>query len=62
MIDGDRTVTLTESAWHLVLSILANAPWSTANPLIMTIGEQLRLQTPRPNGQAEAEETPPIRQ
>jgi hypothetical protein len=44
--------------WQRVLAILAQAPWSAANPLIMTIGEQLRAQQqkddpgarPRPNG------------
>ena len=28
--------------WQRVLGILAQAPWSAANPLIMKIGEQLR--------------------
>jgi hypothetical protein len=28
--------------WQQVLAILATAPWSQANPLIMAIGEQLR--------------------
>jgi hypothetical protein len=28
--------------WQQVLSILARAPWSEANPLIMAIGEQAR--------------------
>jgi hypothetical protein len=32
--------------WQRVLGILAQAPWATANPLIMAIGEQLRQQQP----------------
>lgn len=28
--------------WQQVLGILSQAPWATANPLIMAIGEQLR--------------------
>ena len=28
--------------WQRVLGVLATAPWSTANPLIMKIGDQLR--------------------
>lgn len=28
--------------WNKVLSILAQAPWNLANPLIMAMGEQLR--------------------
>jgi hypothetical protein len=35
-LDGDE--------WQRVLQILATAPWATANPLIMKIGEQLRMQ------------------
>jgi hypothetical protein len=34
-LDGDE--------WQRVLQILATAPWATANPLIMKIGEQLRF-------------------
>lgn len=29
--------------WQRVLSILAQAQWAVANPLIMKIGEQLRV-------------------
>jgi hypothetical protein len=32
--------------WQRVLAVLAQAPWATANPLIMKIGEQLRMQEP----------------
>ena len=41
-LDGDE--------WQRVLQILATAPWATANPLIMKIGEQLRMQEPAPEG------------
>ena len=49
--------------WQQVLAILAQAPWSAANPLIMGIGEQLRAAaaaTParRGNGVDEAEVSP----
>lgn len=40
------TVALTGDEWQRVLAILAQAPWVTANPLIMKIGEQLRGQEP----------------
>ena len=57
-------VELTEDEWQRVLAVLAQAPWSTANPLIMKIGEQLRGQKlapevvrPRGNG-ADAETAP----
>jgi hypothetical protein len=36
--------------WQQVLAILAQAPWSAANPLIMGIGEQLRARTAAPEG------------
>jgi hypothetical protein len=29
--------------WQQVLAILSRAPWAEANPLIMGIGEQLRV-------------------
>ena len=38
----DATVRLEIEEWQRVLGILATASWSTANPLIMKIGEQLR--------------------
>jgi hypothetical protein len=34
--------------WQQVLSILARAPWSEANPLIMAIGDQARAQAAAP--------------
>ena len=40
----ERTIALDLEEWQRVLQILAGAPWSAANPLIMKIGEQLRLQ------------------
>lgn len=40
-------VRLDPEEWQRVLAILAQAPWSTANPLIMKIGSQLQAQTAR---------------
>jgi hypothetical protein len=47
----DRVVRLELDEWQRVLAVLAQAPWSTANPLIMKIGEQLRMQEPMPPAQ-----------
>ena len=44
----ERTVHLDIEEWQRVLGVLAQAPWATANPLIMKIGEQLRAQEPAP--------------
>ena len=41
---SERTVHLDIEEWQRVLAVLSQAPWSTANPLIMKIGEQLRAQ------------------
>lgn len=35
-------VQLDDEEWQKVISIIAGAPWHTANPLLMKIGEQLR--------------------
>jgi hypothetical protein len=35
-------VGLEQEEWQRVIAVLAQAPWTTANPLIMKIGEQLR--------------------
>jgi hypothetical protein len=35
-------VRLEGEEWQRVLGVLSQAPWATANPLIMKIGEQLR--------------------
>lgn len=35
-------VQLSLEDWQRVLAVLAGAPWATVNPLIMSIGEQLR--------------------
>jgi hypothetical protein len=51
--------------WQQVLGIIAQAPWATANPLIMSIGDQLRAQAPKPNGVGEPNvvvQEPPTRQ
>jgi hypothetical protein len=57
----DRMVRLDLEEWQRVLGVLATAPWATANPLIMKIGEQLRMQEPaapevRPRGNGVDEE------
>ena len=50
-------VQLDMEEWQRVLAILAQAPWSTANPLIMKIGQQLQAQAgaqgARPNGRGD---------
>jgi hypothetical protein len=46
----DRMVRLDLEEWQRVLGILASAAWRDANPLIMKIGEQLRMQEPAPEG------------
>jgi ABC-type dipeptide/oligopeptide/nickel transport system ATPase component len=38
------TVDLSEQEWGQVMSIISDAPWKVANPLLMKIGEQLREQ------------------
>lgn len=61
----EPTVKLTEEAWQRVLQILANAPWSTANPLIMAIGQQLAAQAPPrmpSDGAGETSPSPATRQ
>ena len=35
-------VQLSLEDWQRVLAVLAGAPWATVNPLIMSIGDQLR--------------------
>jgi len=37
-------VSMTTEEWNLVLAIIAKAPWETANPLLLKMGEQLRAQ------------------
>jgi hypothetical protein len=37
-------VELDEQEWQQVMGILSTAPWRDANPLLMKIGSQLRLQ------------------
>jgi hypothetical protein len=44
----ERMVRLDIEEWQRVLGVLAQAPWSVANPLIMKIGDQLRAQEPAP--------------
>lgn len=42
----DRMVRLDLEEWQRLLGVLAQGPWTTVNPLIMKIGEQLRMQEP----------------
>ena len=37
------TVELNDAEWGVLMSVLSEAPWKTANPLLMKIGEQLRM-------------------
>ena len=53
-------VELDDNEWSLVMGIIATAPWRDANPLLMKIGNQLRIQqevTPI-NKQTNSGETP----
>jgi hypothetical protein len=43
------TVSLDNEDWQKVMAILAQAPWNVANPLLMKIGEQLRLAQTAPD-------------
>jgi len=38
------SIELTDQEWGVLMSILSDAPWKVANPLLMKIGEQLRQQ------------------
>lgn len=51
-------VQLSLEDWQRVLAVLAGAPWATVNPLIMSIGEQLRAAQPKPNGAGEPVQEP----
>jgi hypothetical protein len=44
------SVELDDQEWQQVINLIAQAPWTVANPLLMKIGNQLRTQTP-PAGQ-----------
>jgi hypothetical protein len=37
-------VELDEQEWQQVINMIATAPWTVANPLLMKIGNQLRTQ------------------
>lgn len=37
-------VELEPDEWQRVMAIIAQAPWTTANPLLMKIGDQLKRQ------------------
>ena len=38
------SVELTDNEWGQVMSIIGDAPWKIANPLLMKIGNQLQQQ------------------
>lgn len=40
-----QSVTLDTKEWNLVLAALSQGPWQQVNPVIMKIGDQLRMQT-----------------
>ena len=46
------TVELTDNEWGQVMSIIGDAPWKTANPLLMKIGQQLQAQHLKPGPEA----------
>jgi hypothetical protein len=47
-VEPELEVRLKGAEWQQVMAIIATAPWRDANPLLMKIGEQLRLQ-PQPS-------------
>lgn len=55
-------VRLEAEEWQRVLAVLAQAPWSSVNQIIMKIGAQMQTQAPRPNGPFEPQEPTQQRQ
>jgi hypothetical protein len=55
-------VRLTVEQWQQVLAILVQAPWATANPLIMAIGQQMQAQAAIPETRKPDGEDKPVRQ
>lgn len=59
-------VDLDQPEWNQLLAILAQAPWATANPIIMKIGAQLQAaghqaaRQGRGNGADPGGEDPPV--
>jgi hypothetical protein len=43
-------ISLELEEWQRVLALLATGPWNVANPLLMKIGDQLRVATTLPSG------------
>lgn len=52
-----NSVVLTEQEWQQVMNLIALAPWRDANPLLMKIGNQLRMQTEQNQQQPSAPQT-----
>lgn len=46
------TVELDASEWNQVISIIAGQPWTLANPLLLKISGQLRVQALQPRDSA----------
>jgi hypothetical protein len=53
------SVELNDQQWGQVMSILSDAPWKVANPLLMAIGDQLRAQF-QASQSAQQQQQPPM--
>jgi len=45
-------VDLTDQEWQQVLTLISEAPWKVANPLLMRMGQQLQMQQKGPDDAA----------
>ena len=48
-------VELSDNEWGQVMSIIGDAPWKQANPLLMKIGQQLQAQALAANAATQAD-------
>jgi hypothetical protein len=55
-------IRLSAEQWQQVLTVLAQAPWATANPLIMAIGQQMQAHAATPETRKPDGEDRPTRQ
>jgi hypothetical protein len=53
-----QAVVLDIEEWQQVMALMAEAPWRVANPLLMKVGEQLRMQQPNNNQQTNSQDMP----
>jgi hypothetical protein len=53
-----QTVVLETEEWQQIMGLMAEAPWRIANPLLMKVGEQLRVQQPNNNQQTNSQDMP----